>query len=529
MIEIKILNNNYIELNTLDNNLWRKIRKHYTFEISSFMVKSKYTWQRNKKPTVCLIKKNKYLPRGLYLDLIKFLKENNYKYRIDKEIYKRNKVSLPSIEKFTDTLLLPFKLHDHQIEAILVALINKRIVLKAATSSGKSLILYVLSMFFNKILKEDEKILIIVPTIQLVGQMYEDFCEYAQNNPNINIFNLVKMFHGGVKKIFNTQNILVSTYQTLNNLKPEFFEQFKYVIVDECHTSKARTIIKVMNQCINADYRIGVTGSVFLKTNQDQMAELNNKTIMGLLGPMKNIISARELIDKKLASDVEIKIKTIDWGKQPIDMEIEDKIQAIKECKHMNKQEKKSAIKSLKDSLYRKELAYIYNNKERDCIINDFIKNNIDKNTLIVFNRKAYGKKLKEHCEKLLPNFKIHHVDGSVKIDDRHELKRFFEESNNNIGIVSVGTFKQGISIKNLHYIVLLQVGKAAISLIQLIGRGMRLHDSKDKMIIFDIVDKLSYVDKYGRIKKKGYLYKHGAERIKIYKSEKHNLEIENL
>ena len=493
------------------------------------MVKSKYTWQRNKKPTICLIKKNKYLPRGLYLDLIKFLKENNYSYKIDKEIYKRNKLSVDSIEKFSKTLLLPFDLHEHQIEGILAALINKRIVLKSATSSGKSLMLYVISMLFNKMIKNNEKILIIVPNIQLVGQLYENFEEYSENNSDINIFKLVKMFHGGTNKIFNTQNILISTYQTLNNLKPDFFEQFKYMIVDECHSSKAKTIIKIINQCINADYRIGVTGSLFLDNNQIQNAKLFNKTIVGLLGPIKHIISARELIDKELAAPVEIKPKIIDWGKLPIDMEIEDKIQMIKDSKHMTKDQKNSAIKSIKDSLYRKELAYIYNNKDRDNIINNFIKKNIDKNTLVIFNKCAYGKKLKEQFENEMTNYNIFHVDGTVKINDRDDLVKSFESSNNNIGLVSIGTFKQGISIKNLHYIIFLQVGKSAISLIQLIGRGMRLHNSKDKMIIYDIVDKLSYVDNYGRIKKKGYLYKHGLQRIKIYKSEKHDIEIENL
>ena len=50
--------------------------------------------------------------------------------------------------------------------------------------------------------------------------------------------------------------------------------------------------------------------------------------------------------------------------------------------------------------------------------------------------------------------------------------------------------------------------GKAKIKIIQSIGRGLRLHENKDTLIIFDITDKLEYASK------------HLSKRLSLYKKE---------
>ena len=120
-------------------------------------------------------------------------------------------------------------------------------------------------------------------------------------------------------------------------------------------------------------------------------------------------------------------------------------------------------------------------------------------------------------------------TDGSISIDNRKNLCETMENENNVIGVVSIGTFSTGISINNVHQIILCQVGKAPIKLIQLIGRGMRLHDNKTHVEIIDIVHSLNYVDETGVVLKPGYLKKHFKERYKIYLQEKHPVEIIKL
>ena len=59
--------------------------------------------------------------------------------------------------------------------------------------------------------------------------------------------------------------------------------------------------------------------------------------------------------------------------------------------------------------------------------------------------------------------------------------------------------------------------GKSFIRTIQSIGRGLRLHESKNKLTIIDICDKL----KYG--------IRHNDKRKEIYRSEKINYSITEI
>jgi len=68
-----------------------------------------------------------------------------------------------------------------------------------------------------------------------------------------------------------------------------------------------------------------------------------------------------------------------------------------------------------------------------------------------------------------------------------------------------------------LHYIIFAQGGKAKVTLIQSIGRGLRLHDDKERLIIIDIADYTYYSNK------------HMEERIAYYNEEKINYELKEL
>jgi superfamily II DNA or RNA helicase len=57
--------------------------------------------------------------------------------------------------------------------------------------------------------------------------------------------------------------------------------------------------------------------------------------------------------------------------------------------------------------------------------------------------------------------------------------------------------------------------GKAFIRTVQSIGRGLRLHPSKSKLYIFDLVDNLRYGNEHGEVRKMIY------QREKIQFSEK--------
>ena len=65
--------------------------------------------------------------------------------------------------------------------------------------------------------------------------------------------------------------------------------------------------------------------------------------------------------------------------------------------------------------------------------------------------------------------------------------------------------FSTGINIKNIHMIVFAAGGKALIRTVQSIGRGLRLHPTKTKLVIIDIADNLYYGAQHAEERKEIY------------------------
>ena len=108
-------------------------------------------------------------------------------------------------------------------------------------------------------------------------------------------------------------------------------------------------------------------------------------------------------------------------------------------------------------------------------------------------------------------NKKVYFVKGEVEVEERDKIKKIMETNSDVICIAMSSIFSTGINIKNIHMIMFASGGKSFIRTIQSIGRGLRLHESKNKLIIIDLADKL----KYGT--------RHSDKRKEIYKSEKIN------
>ena len=92
------------------------------------------------------------------------------------------------------------------------------------------------------------------------------------------------------------------------------------------------------------------------------------------------------------------------------------------------------------------------------------------------------------------------------------------EKENDIICIAITKIFSTGINIKNLHNIVLAAGGKSSVTVVQSIGRGLRLHPDKKELNIWDIVD-TNYK----------YSSKHGEKRQEIYAREKIPTKMRNI
>lgn len=370
----------------------------------------------------------------------------------------------------------PIEIREHQLDAYIHAMQKRRALLVSPTASGKSLIIYLIFRQLHQY--QNLKGLVIVPTTSLVEQLYSDFGDYN----NGEMVNVHRIYQGKEKD--TDKPLTISTWQSLYKLPKEYFHQFDYIIGDEAHLFKAQSLTTILTSCVNAKYRIGLTGTL-------DGTKTHKLVLEGLFGAVKKVITTRELIDKQQVSDFEIKCLVL---------------------KHDDE-----ICLQIKDKTYQEEIQYLISNENR----NKFIKNlavSLGNNTLILYQMvDKHGQILYDMIRetKNIGDRKVFFVHGGVDANDREEIRRIMEIENDAIVVASFGTFSTGINIRNLHNIIFASPSKSRVRNLQSIGRGLRQSEGKEKAILYDIADDLRYK------KHMNFTLKHFVERVKIYTEEK--------
>ena len=147
---------------------------------------------------------------GLEAYIHKFCEDRNYSL----EVPNRGSPS-PVTEKYLETFLESIKIsiggkrvdpHEHQKEAILHAMNKNRCLMLSPTGSGKSLVIYTLLRHYLNLLPKDQKVLIIVPTIGLVSQMFSDIRDYAGMDSNWNPVENCHIMYAGKEKKYKKES-----------------------------------------------------------------------------------------------------------------------------------------------------------------------------------------------------------------------------------------------------------------------------------------------------------------------------------
>jgi superfamily II DNA or RNA helicase len=421
----------------------------------------------------------------LYIGLLPyfevFCKERNYTFEYQDNLDIEDEYSVYHAKKFIDSLNIHSRgeridVREHQIDAYIHAMQKRRALLVSPTASGKSLIIYLIFRQLHHY--QNLKGLIIVPTTSLVEQLYSDFGDYN----NGEMVNVHRIYQGKEKE--SDKPLTISTWQSLYKMPKEYFAQFDYVIGDEAHLFKAQSLTTILTSCINAKYRIGLTGTL-------DGTKTHKLVLEGLFGTVKKVISTKELIDKQQLSNFEIKCLVL---------------------KHSDEE-----CLMVKDYTYPEEIQYLISHEVR----NKFIKNlavSLGKNTLVLFQMvDKHGKILYDMIRQTekLGNRKVFFVYGGTDTTDREEIRKIMEIEQDAIVVASFGTFSTGINIRNLHNIIFAMPTKSSIRTLQSIGRGLRQNEGKEIATLYDIADDLRYK------KHMNYTLKHFVERTKIYNEEK--------
>lgn len=338
---------------------------------------------------------------------------------------------------------LYYSLRDYQTETVKQCLKEGRGTVVVATGGGKSLIQA--SLIENwKLMNGTIKCLLIVPGTSLVSQLLNDFKEYK-------VSFTYSGWTGDMDKR-DTEVIIVNTellcsqfgnYKDLLNVD--------LVLRDEVHGNKASNQITKIVSKIKTPNKFGFTGTL-------PKDKIDVWKIIGTFGSVIYEKNSKELRDAEYLSDVQVIM---------ISLQHEYKV-----------------------SGYKKELMVIQRDLDRHMVMRKIIKK-MNKNVLIMVNRLEHGDNLFEALQ--FSNRETYFIHGGMPVSERALIIEKMECQSNIVCIAMSSIFSTGINIKNLHYIVFAAGGKSFIRVIQSIGRGLRLHESKTKLIIFDLYDNFKF------------------------------------
>jgi superfamily II DNA or RNA helicase len=467
--------------------------------------------------------KNGRINLGLWKEALRGCQEIGVNFSMEnKEDFPLNRqVTLESVKQFCHDYFKNHKVktaegwksfmpYDHQIESAYKILKNRFCMAEVATSGGKSLIISIVMFYTLKNINPDAKFLIIVPSITLVTQFYDNIMEYNwgentledQRDNKLNsllegsitpcdirveeVMSEKPRKHSGTKDA----NIYIGTYQSLEKWPKKFFQQFHTVITDEAHGAKANTITTILKRTFGTAYsRFGVSGTF---PDEDSCEIL---TIQSVLGPKITEVTANELKEKGIITPMEIKAVYVNHN----DSEFLERIKQIRKAGLG-----KEALDIEKD--------YIHLSDKRL----EFIKKIVDKcdtNTLLLFHTIDYGKKILDKLSNEISDKEFFYIDGEVPGKKREEIKKEMEKTDGKtkVLIASFGTLSTGVSIRAIFNVIFADSFKSEQIIIQSIGRALRLHSDKEKAMIFDLVDVFDTSD-FGNMH-----YSHFKERKKFY------------
>lgn len=397
------------------------------------------------------------------------------------------------IREVIETCGLPFEPYPYQTEAAYKALTHKRRLSVMCTGSGKSLTISLILEYFRR---KGLKGALIVPNINLLTQFANDIKSYNL----LELHGQIQKAGGGdkVQDFRDGKSLLITTWQSLKNVEPDFLKSLDYLICDEVHRFSSECTSQLVLDSINATYKLGFTGTL-------PQSKSKKMVLLGLFGVPETIITSAELIEQGKGTPIEIHA-----------------LRLVHEAKDAH------AVYQHKEYLDRvKLLATI---QKRNDIITKLANNLKERNrggTLILFTLVEHGKILyKEITGKEPGNLEsqkelgVFFMDGNAKAKAREEIRVLMDSMPNAILVANYALLSTGVNIKTLRYAIFASPLKAFTTIGQSLGRGIRLAENKEKFEVYDIVDDFAQTRTFLNL---------FGERKKIYEHQKFEYDVRKI
>ena len=370
----------------------------------------------------------------------------------------------------------PTELREHQVNAVNSLIKEGYGLVVSSTGSGKTLMSAALCHQYGQ---HGIKTLTIVPNRDLIHQTRKTYLHYGLDTGE----------YSGERKTLDHQHV-VSTWQALKNA-PNVITMFDMVVVDECHGLKGHVLSTILtDHAAKVPYRFGFTGTL-PKEKSDVWA------VHVAVGPVRYKVPAAELIEKGLLAKININlIQLLE--------DLTDEFNAfVDDCPT-----EPPTYAEFKEGYFpdfSSEKSFLQHKADRITWLAQYIEAKRDAkkgNVLCLVDNIAFGRKLVAEIQGAI------FVNGQdiKSVKDRKTVYDMFSNNDDLVVIATVHIAGTGIDIHRIFNLMLVDIGKSFIRVIQAIGRGLRLAKDKDSVLISDISSDL----KYSR--------KHMRERIKYYK-----------
>jgi len=348
-----------------------------------------------------------------------------------------------------------FKLRDYQNECIqLITENNQNVTINLPTGTGKnSIIIY--SM------KENTKYLIVVPRIILMEQLYE---EIIKHKPKLR--NTIQLIGDGNNKFNINKNITICVFNSINVVE-KYCDKFEKIYIDEAHHICKPEIYEIEEDEIKEVEDIKLINENIEGENEE--AEKNEEDI-------------DEIIEEELKDGTEDEIVNVNAHTKII--------------KSLTKYNNNVYLSATIDKIvgfihYSKDIRYMIDNKYLcDYIIKVPIFNktasnkniceyliNGYRNIIIYSHSQQEGKQLNNLMNEILPN-SCAYIDCKTPKRLRNEIIAKYKKGILPF-IVNVRILVEGFDAPITKGICFLHMPSSKTSIIQIIGRALRLHVNK--------------------------------------------------
>lgn len=477
MNQITILDNKICQIDLEDTELFYTLRNYLSFRQAG--VEYMEAFKRGHWDGVThMINGKKQFPLGLLSRVESFLKDRKITFDlIDKRDPYLPAKPLDISTKLQQNKLIP---RDYQQRVVDLTDTHHRGIVRACTSSGKTLIIAMMIAKLNK------PCIVHVVGIQLLQQFHETLSMLFEEEIGWIGDGRVDIRRINVASIWTLGSALNIDLKDLVNDEEEldeesFNESDKGKIiqclketpihfVDECQfivTSSLRAIYSAINpECL-----YGLSGTPFREDNTDLLAE-------GILGPKIVDISASELIAKKVIVQPFINFINVP----------------------------KAKVANNYQQVYK---SYIVENDDRNVLImnaaSDLVKK--DLRVLVLFKQIKHGNILADLFK--MKGIKFALLSGKDSLDKRNKVIQDFRDKKIDVILASV-VFDIGVNIPEISGLILAGGGKASGRALQRIGRVIRSFPGKTHAEIIDFYDNCKFLKSHSEKRYETYCSEEG-------------------